>query len=70
VDEAGIFEDSGGGGGLGGDGEVGEEAALGLREGAGDEVECGESDERVAEAAEAVDEDSADVVGHEVQCRG
>ena len=31
VDEAGVLEHGGGGRGLGGDGEVGEEAALGVR---------------------------------------
>ncbi len=69
VDEAGVLEHGGGGRGLGGDGEVGEEAALGGGEGAGDEVECGEGDECVAEAAEAVDQDAPDVVSHELQCR-
>ncbi len=68
VDEARVLEHGGGGRGLGGDREVGEEAALGGREGAGDEVEGGESDECVAEAAEAVDQDTADVLIHGSQC--
>jgi len=49
VDEAGVLEDGGGGRGLGGDGKVGEEVALGVGEGAGDEVQGGESDEGIAE---------------------
>lgn len=69
VDEAGVFEHGGGGRGLGGDGEVGEEAALSLREGARDEVEARESDECVAEAAEAVDEDAVHW-RHCCKCRG
>jgi hypothetical protein len=38
--------------------EVGEEAALGGGEGAGDEVEGGQRDDRVSETTEAVDEDA------------
>ena len=40
------------------DGEVGEEAALGVRVGALDQVEAGDSDGGVSERAETVDEDS------------
>src|SRR5581483_9440193 len=69
VDEAGVLEHGGGRRGLGGDGEVGEETALGRGEGAGDEVEGRESDERVAEAAEAVDEDAVHW-RHCCKCRG
>jgi hypothetical protein len=64
-----VLEHGGGGRGLGGNREVGEEAALGLREGAGDEVERWESDEGVAEAAEAVDEDAVHW-RHYCKCRG
>ena len=59
-----MLENGGGGRGFAVDGEVGEEAAIGLGEGAGDEVEGGEGDERVAEAAETVDEDTLDGFGH------
>ena len=77
VDEAGVFEHGGGGRSFGGDGEVGEEAALGGREGARDEVERGKGDKGVAETAEAVDEDAPGLiiqqvlpdVRHELQCR-
>ncbi len=58
VDEVGVAEDGLGGGGLGVDREVGEEAALGGGEGAGDEVKGGQRDERVSETTEAVDEDA------------
>lgn len=54
VNESGVFEDGGGGRGLGVDGEVGEEAALGVGKGAGDEMEGGKGDDGVAEAAEPV----------------
>lgn len=57
VDEAGVFEDGGGGWGFGGHGEVGEHAALCVGEGAGDEVQGGQGDKGVAEGAETVDED-------------
>ncbi len=69
VDEAGVLKHGGGRRGLGGDGQVGEEAALGVRERTGDEVEAGKSDEGVAEAAEAVDEDAVHW-RHSCKCRG
>jgi hypothetical protein len=58
VDEVSVAEDGLGGGRLGVDGEVGEEAAFGAREGAGDEMEGGQGDDRVSEATQAVDEDA------------
>jgi len=51
VDEVGVFEDGGGRGGFGVDREVCEEAAFSVREGTGDQVEGGQCDEGVAEAA-------------------
>jgi hypothetical protein len=57
VDERGVFEDGRGGRGFGVDGKVGEEAALGVGEGAGDEVKGREGDQRIAEAAQPVDQD-------------
>lgn len=68
VDKACVLEHGGGGWGLGGDGEVGEEEALGGGEGTRDEVEGGESDECVAEAAKAVDQDTPDGISHGSQC--
>ena len=65
VDEAGVLEHGGGGWGLGGDGKVGEEAALGVWKGARNEVERGESDESVAEGAEPIDQDTPSVIIHE-----
>src|SRR6185437_5390591 len=70
VDEAGVFEHSGGGRGLGGHGQVGEEAALGVRKGARDEMERRKGDERVAETAKPVDQDPPNLtVSHDSQCR-
>ncbi len=57
MDEVGVFEDGCGGRSFGVDGKVGEEAALGVGKGAGDEVEGRKGNERIAEAAEAVDQD-------------
>jgi hypothetical protein len=51
VDEVGAFEDRGGGRGFDIDREIRQEAAFGVRKGAGDEVECRQCDEGVAEAA-------------------
>ena len=42
------------------DGKVGEQAALGVGKLAGDEMETGERDDRVAETAEAKEEHFAD----------
>lgn len=65
VDEVAAVEDGGGGGGFLADGDVGEHPAVGVGEGAGDEVEAGEGDDGVAEAAEPVDEDAFGGAGHE-----
>ena len=68
VDEPGVLKHGGGRRGLGGDRKVGKEAAFGVRKGAGNEMEGGQSDEGVAEAAKPVDQDTPDIVSHELQC--
>ena len=62
VDEAGALEHGGGGGGFGVGGEAGEKASLGVGKGAGDEMEGGQRDDHVADGAEAVDQDTLDVL--------
>ena len=57
LDEICVFEDGGGGRGFGVDGKVGEEAALGVGKGLGDEVEGRKSNQGIAQAAQAIDED-------------
>ena len=58
IDEAGVFQNGEGGGRFAVDGNVGEQAALRVWEGARDLMQTGKCDDGIAEAAEAVDEDA------------
>ena len=64
MDEAGVLQDGSGGWGFDIDGEVGEQTALGVREGAGDEMEGGECDQGIAQTAEPIDQNPFDRGGH------
>ena len=57
MDEVGVFEDRGSRRGFCVDREVGQQAALGVWEGTGDEVKRRQSNESIAEAAQPVDQD-------------
>jgi hypothetical protein len=57
LDETAAFKDGRSWGSFDIDGEIGQHAPFGPREGAGDEVESWKSDERITETAETIDED-------------
>jgi hypothetical protein len=56
VDEVGVFEDRGGGRGFDVDWKIRQQATFGVGKGAGDEMECRQCDEGVAEAPQSVDQ--------------
>ena len=64
MDEAGVLEDGGGGWGFDVDGKVGEQATLGVGEGASDEMEGGQRDQGIAQTAEPIDQNPFDRGGH------
>jgi len=57
VDKASVFKNGGGRRSFGVNGEVGEEAAFGVREGAGCQMEGRKCDQRIAEAAQPINKD-------------
>lgn len=58
VDKLGVTQDGGCGGRFGVDRDVGQQVALRMGEGAGDQMQRRQCDERVSEAAQTIDEDA------------